>query len=74
MAKVRAYGADATLKMLPLSTPAEPSLLLTVIRRLPVAAVGEIEMFTVSDVALLNVVELTVIPVPENEVTVAPLR
>ena len=40
--------------------------------RAPVEALAETEMFAVSWVAETNVVEFTVIPVPEN-VAVAPL-
>jgi hypothetical protein len=60
-----------TVNMLvPVPTPA--SELVTVRLRAPVAAEGSMLMFPVSEVALLNVTELTVMPVPEN-VTVAPL-
>ena len=44
---------------------------MTVRLRDPVVALPEIVMFAVSDVELTNVVEFTVIPVPENA-TVAP--
>jgi hypothetical protein len=52
--------------------PAPASGLVTVTLRVPVVAPDAIVMFAVSDVALTNVVELTVIPVPENDAD-APL-
>jgi hypothetical protein len=52
--------------------PTPPSGLVTVTLRVPVVAPDAIVMFAVSDVALTNVVELTVIPVPENDAD-APL-
>jgi hypothetical protein len=64
-------GPVLTVNMLvPVPTPA--SELMTVRLRAPVAADGAMLMFPVSEVALLNVTELTVMPVPEN-VTFAPL-
>jgi hypothetical protein len=63
-------GAAFTVKTLaPVPTP--PSPLVTVTLRAPVAALEAIVMLAVSEVALTNVVEFTVIPVPENA-TVAP--
>ena len=55
----------------PVFVTAPPSLLVTVMLRAPVVAPDAIVMLAVSDVALTNVVEFTVIPVPENA-TVAP--
>jgi hypothetical protein len=48
-----------------------PSPFVTVTLRAPVAAAPVIVMFAVSDVALTNVVEFTVIPIPENELASA---
>ena len=48
-----------------------PSPLVTVMVRVPGVAEPEIETLTVSDVALLNVVELTVMPLVEKA-AVAP--
>ena len=57
----------------PVQVPvAPPLLLLTMMLRRPVAAFPAMLMFAVSCVALLKVVELTVILVPEK-LTVAPL-
>ena len=57
----------------PVHVPLEPPLLLsTTTLRAPIAALAAIVMFAVSDVADTNVVEFTVIRVPEND-TVAPL-
>jgi hypothetical protein len=53
----------------PVATPA--SGLVTVTLRAPVVAPAVSVMFAVSEVELTNVVEFTVIPVPENAV-VAP--
>jgi hypothetical protein len=64
-------GAAATVNA-PVFVRVPPSGFVTVTSLLPVVAVAAIVMLTVSCVALLNVVELTVIPDPEN-VTVAPL-
>ena len=47
--------------------PTPASGLVTSTSRRPIVAPSAIVMFAVSDVALLNVVELTVIPLPENE-------
>ena len=60
-------GAALTVKTLvPVPTPASP--LVTVTLEAPVVAEPEIVMLAVSVVAFTKVVELTVIPVPENEV------
>ena len=48
-----------------------PSPVVTVTLRAPVAAAPVIVMFAVSDVALTNVVEFTVMPAPENELASA---
>ena len=52
-------------------TAALPSLLFTVTFRAPVVAPAVMVTLAVSEVAELNVVEFTVIPVPEND-TAAP--
>jgi hypothetical protein len=62
--------ADPTIKTAP--EPTSPSGFVTVIVRDPVEALPPIEMLAVRDELLLNDAELTVIPVPENEI-VAPL-
>jgi len=64
-------GAALTVKIEPL-VPLPASGLVTVIARVPTRAPLEIEMLTVSVVALTKVVELTVMLDPEKEV-VAPL-
>jgi hypothetical protein len=64
-------GAALTLKT-PLPVPTPASGLVTVTLPAPVLAVEEMLMFAVSWVELTNVVELTVIPEPENT-ALAPL-
>ena len=59
-------GAGSTLKT-PVPVTEAPPGLVRVTSRDPVVALPAIEMFTVTCVLLLNVVELTVIPVPEND-------
>jgi hypothetical protein len=59
-------GAALTVNT-PVPVPTPPSGLVTVTLRAPVVAPAAIAMFAVSCVALTNVVELTVIPVPEND-------
>ena len=49
--------------------PTPPSGLVTVTLELPTVAFDAIETLAVSEVAEVNVVELTVIPVPENDAT-----
>ena len=61
-------GAALTVKI-PTPIPVPESGLVTVTLLVPVVAEPETVMFAVSDVALPNVVELTVIPVPEKEAT-----
>ena len=69
-AEVR-VGAGSTVKMpMPVSVP--PSRFVTVTSRAPVAAPPLMLTFAVTCVGLSTVVELTVMPVPENA-TVAPL-
>ena len=53
------------------AVPASP--LVTVTLRAPVAAPDSIVMFAFSSVALTNVVELTVMPAPNEEASEAPL-
>ena len=60
-----------TVKM-PVPTPVPPSGFVTVMSRVPTVAPTESVMFAVTCVMLLKVIELTVMPVPENE-TMAPL-
>src|SRR6266540_6131330 len=64
-------GAVTTVKQ-PAQVPVPVSGLVAVALRAPVVAVGLIVTLAVSWVELLNVVELTVMPVPEK-VTAAPL-
>jgi hypothetical protein len=64
-------GTDATVKQFE-HEPAPVSGFVTVMLRVPVVALVAIVMLTVIWVLLLKVVELTVMPDPEN-VTVAPL-
>ncbi len=64
-------SAGVTVKM-PVPTPMPPSGLVTVMSRRPTVAPTARVMFAVTWVALVNVVELTVMPVPEN-VAAAPL-
>ena len=59
-------GAALTVNT-PIPVAVLPSPLVTVTLRAPVAAAAVIVMFAVSEVALTNVVEFTVIPGPENE-------
>ncbi len=63
-------GAALTVNTL-VPVPVPASGFVTVTSRAPVAAPAETVMLAVSEVALTNVVELTVIPVPENA-AVAP--
>jgi hypothetical protein len=56
----------------PVPVARSPSGFVTVTLPAPVVAPEAIVMFAVKDVALLNVVELTVIPAPENDAD-APL-
>jgi hypothetical protein len=65
-------GAASIVKML-VPVPAPASGLVIVTLRAPVAALPATLMFAVSSVEDLNVVELTVTPLPEI-VVVAPLR
>src|ERR1039457_3608465 len=53
----------------PVPVPTPASGLVTVTLRAPVVAPAVIAMVAVNDVTLTNVVELTVIPVPENDAT-----
>ena len=64
-------GPALTVKQ-PVHDPLPVFKLVTVTLRAPVVAPAAIVMLAVTWVALLNVVELTVMPVPENE-AVAPL-
>src|SRR5437764_8659851 len=64
-------GAASTVKI-PVPVAEALSGFVTVTLRDPVVAPDAMVMLTVSEVELLKVVELTVIPVPENE-AVAPL-
>src|SRR5436190_1734647 len=65
-------GVVTVKTAVPIAVP--PSPLVSVTSRVPVVAVPAIVMFAVSWLALLYVVELTVMPVPENDVaSPAPL-
>ena len=61
-------GPVVTVKTLT-PVPAPVSGFVTVTSRAPVVAPAATVMFAVRDVSLTNVVELTVIPAPENEAT-----
>jgi hypothetical protein len=65
LVEVTAGAALTVNRLVPVATL--PSPLVTVTFRAPVAAAAAIEMLTFNEVALRKVVELTVIPLPENE-------
>ena len=61
-------GVPTTVKR-PVPVPRPASVLVTMTSRPPTVAPAAIVMFAVICVALLRVVELTVMPLPENDAT-----